>query len=145
MMYWGSVEPTAACKQCSVCKEEYLSCGHLPLWDWGLAVNYGNGNLSQNWWCICDKCCTEFTYAPGRQDRFGAVVAIKNLPVPEVSFCHTVKGLRIGSFSDPSAVGKFLLQLLRNRGRETLCNPRGQPSSITAEERCKMKNERSVK
>lgn len=42
------------------------------------------------------------------QDNFGAVVAIKNLSVPEVSFCHSTKGLRIESFIYSSAVREIL-------------------------------------
>lgn len=42
------------------------------------------------------------------QDRFGALVAIKNWPVPEVGFCPATKGLRIELFMNSSAISKIL-------------------------------------
>lgn len=43
-----------------------------------------------------------------RQIWGGGGVPIKNLPVPEVSFCRTMKGLMIESFINSSAVSKIL-------------------------------------
>lgn len=42
------------------------------------------------------------------QDKFGTVVAIKNFPIPELSFCHTTRGLRIEPFMNSSAVSAIL-------------------------------------
>lgn len=40
-------------------------------------------------------------------DRFGVVVAVKNLPEPEVSFSYTGKGLGVESFCS-SVIGRVI-------------------------------------
>lgn len=81
------------------------------------------------------------------QDRFGALVAIKNWPVPEVVFCPMTKDVKVDLFMNSSSISKILTVVdfaVTEEGKHRL-NPYEQLSSVTAEERLKIKNKGNVK
>lgn len=74
------------------------------------------------------------------QDKFAAVVAIKNLPVPDVSLCHTTKGLRVESFINSSAANRILTVVDAAVTEGKYCVIHMDNSAVlTAEEGCHIK------